>query len=153
MSASIGEISLLHSLSTLNLNLYASIVKEIQISLCIYVGSQSSLTMRLCIHVAKLGHHSVPGQAALEAVYKYTVHFFPINWQLLCLNLIVEEEKDWLQKYLPVLIFTKAVHDKRIDCVVKILAPQSSSLPTQLSWPVFDVLYWHRILCLVDIIT
>ena len=33
--------------------------------------------MRLCIHVAKLGHHSVPGQAALEAVYKYTVHFFP----------------------------------------------------------------------------
>ena len=58
------------------LNIYASIVKEIQISLFIYVHRQSSLAMCLCTHIAKPGHHTVPGQAAQEAVYKYTVHIF-----------------------------------------------------------------------------
>ena len=62
------------------LSMYASIVKEIQINLCIYVHSQSSLAMRLCIHVAKPGHYTGHGQASEEAVYKYTVHIYPFNF-------------------------------------------------------------------------
>ena len=42
------------------LNLHASIVKEIQISMCIYAVK----AVWPCTYAAKPGHHTVPGQVA-----------------------------------------------------------------------------------------